>query len=538
MTKILLVDDERMIRKAIANSIDWQTHGIRIVADVANGEEALLVMEKELVDIVITDIRMPVMDGLKLAEAIRANYPKTRIIILSGYDDFEYARTAIKQGVQDYLLKPVSEEELIPSIRRLEKEIGNEYENEREIFLSKKLLQENKVLICTKVIQDIVHGRSNEELMSRAKKLGMNLSGPLFGVILISADNYNIKYNSREGEQPQLQRFAIYNVFEELFRERLSGTVAYSGEEDVIAIFSTERFMKTRMYEVLGDISKTILEVIDINVSMALSDEVGDMGDIPKLYKEAVAISKQNFYADKSQVCIGEVEDRRKEQNWFYKRADYEREFIKELTKGSVEGTVASWTKIADFFRNDKTSAEVVQDACIRLCKDMFVHLIDLGIKIDDAGHNGDEDYYYIDAIQKKKFFADVSEYMEEIIADVHKRIERVAEKKYSYMVRLAMSYLESNYSKDVSLTEVADVIGVSANYFSKIFKKEVGTNFVDWFNQLRVEKAKDILKKNTYKVYEVAEMVGYSEYKYFITMFKKYTGETPKQFREKGGRI
>ena len=538
MTKILLVDDERMIRKAIANSIDWPRHGVQIVADVANGEEALLVMGKEIIDIVITDIRMPVMDGLKLAEAIRTNYPKTRIIILSGYDDFEYARTAIKQGVQDYLLKPVSEEELIPSIRRLEKEIGNEYENEREIFLSKKLLQENKVLICTKVIQDIVDGRSGPEILSRAKKLGMNLEGPSFGVILISADNYNVKYNSLEGEHPQLQRFAIYNVFEELFHERLAGTVAYSGDEEVIAIFSSPRFMKTRMYEVLNDIIKTIEEVLEVSVSMAVGSEVGTMAEVPRLYKEAVAASKQNFYTGKSQVCIGDKEDERKEQNWLYKRADYEREFIKVLGKGSYEGMIAIWQKIAKFFESEKASAEVVKDACIRLCKDMFVHLIDLGINVKDEGDSSDEDYYYVNEIQKKKFFADVSEYMELVIKDVHEKIAQVAEKKYSYMVRLAMSYLEENHSKDISLTEVADVIGVSANYFSKIFKKEVGINFVDWFNQLRIERAKDILLKNTYKVYEVAEMVGYSEYKYFITMFKKYTGKTPKQFREKGGRI
>ena len=536
MTKILLVDDERMIRKAIANSIDWPRHGVQIVADVANGEEALLVMDKEAIDIVITDIRMPVMDGLKLAEAIRTNYPKTRIIILSGYDDFEYARTAIKQGVQDYLLKPVSEEELIPSIRRLEKEIGSEYENEREIILSKKLLQENKVLICTKVIQDIVDGRSGEGIMSRAKKLGMNLAGPLFGVILVSADNYNVKYNSREGEQPQLQRFAIYNVFEELFRERLSGTVAYSGDEEVIAIFSSQRFMKTRMYEVLRDITKTIETVLEVNVSMALSGEIGELADVPRLYKKALVASKQNFYVGRSQVCIGDEEDKHKEQNWLYKRADYEREFMKELGKGSCEGMIAIWQKIADFFESEKISAEVVKDACIRLCKDMFVRLIDLGINIKDESN--DENYYYVNDIQKKRIFADVSEYMELVIKDVHEKIAQAAEKKYSYMVRLAMSYLEENYGKDVSLTEVADVIGVSANYFSKIFKKEVGTNFVDWFNQLRIEKAKDILLKNTYKVYEVAEMVGYSEYKYFITMFKKYTGKTPKQFREKGSII
>lgn len=538
MTKILLVDDERMIRKAIVNNIDWSRHGVQIVDDVANGEEALLVMAKEAVDIVITDIRMPIMDGLKLTEAIRTNYPKTRIIILSGYDDFEYARTAIKQGVQDYLLKPVSEEELIPSIRKLEKEIVNEYKNEREIFLSKKLLQENKVLIWTKVLQDLVHGGNSEEIMVRAKKLGMNLEGPLFGVILVSADNYNVKYNSHEGEQPQLQRFAIYNVFEELFRERLSGTVAYSGDEDVIAIYSTKRFMKTRMYEVLRNIKKTISDVLGVDVSMALGNEVGTMEDIPKLYKTAISVSKQNFYAGKSQVCIGDIAVEYKEQSWIYKRADYEREFMKELAKGSSDGTIIVWQKIADFFRAEKTSAEVVQDACIRLCKDMFVHLIDLGITIKDEEHGSDENYYYVGDIQKKKFFDDVSEYMEEIIRDIHAKIERVAEKKYSYMVRLAMSYLESNYSKDISLTEVSDVIGVSANYFSKIFKKEVGINFVDWFNQLRIEKAKDILLKNTYKVYEVAEMVGYSEYKYFITMFKKYTGKTPKQFREKSGRV
>lgn len=535
MTRILLVDDERMIRKAIAKSIDWQKHGVQIVADVANGEEALLVMGKEVIDIVITDIRMPVMDGLKLSEAIKEQYPKTRVIILSGYDDFEYARTAIKQGVQDYLLKPVSEEELIPSIRRLEKEIGSEHEHEREMFLSKKMLQENKVLICTKVIQDIVNGRNGGEIMLRAQKLGMNLAGPLFGVILVSADDYNVKYNSRENEQPQLQRFAIYNVFDELFRERIPSTTAYSGEEDVITIFSARHFMKTRMYEVLGDISKTIEEVLGVTVSMAVSGGIGEMKDIQLLYKEAKDASKQNFYAGKNQIRIGDKEDERKEPSWRYLRADYERDFMNELKKGDREGNLAAWQKIAHFFENESTSAEVVKDTCIRLCKDMFVNLIDLGIRVKDEENSGDEDYYCFSNLQKKKFFTDVSEYMEDIIGDIHEKIAHANEKKYSYMVRSAMSYIELNFGKDISLTEVADEIGVSANYFSKIFKKEVGTNFVDWLNQLRIDKAKDILKKRAYKVYEVAEMVGYSEYKYFITMFKKYTGKTPKQFREKG---
>ena len=185
MVKVYLVEDEIIIRQSIKNSIDWEKEGYEFVGDASDGELALPVILKEKPDILITDIRMPFMDGLELSRMVKAELPDIKIVILSGYDDFEYAKQAIKIGVAEYLLKPVSSAVLLEHLS----EIAEKVRDEREDLALKKVyyqeMQENEELIKMKFLGELISGKlSLADAMEKGKRFHMNLSGPFYRIIL------------------------------------------------------------------------------------------------------------------------------------------------------------------------------------------------------------------------------------------------------------------------------------------------------------------------------------------------------------------
>ena len=536
MTKIFFVEDEMMIRKAIIGSVDWSRHDIEVVGDAPNGKEALEIIKTTKIDIVITDIKMPTMDGLELATEIRAQYPHMRVIILSGYDDFEYARSAMKLGITDYLLKPVSEDDLIPLIKKIADEIDAEQESQREALRHQRLINENRILIQSKFIQDVLQRnyQNDKQIFEAAEKVGLSLEGSLFGVLIITMDSYNNKLGGGTEKNWELQRFVVSNIFEELFCAKINSVVAYKDENELSVVFSGNQIQKSRLNEFLKTIIEAIRDVAEVRVSISVSSKFDKISNISNAYAEAVDAKKMHFYDKDAQIKFYEAKEN-KSNVWINSRRQYEKESVRAIEKRDVKEQIELWKKCRKIFEEHYIEESTVKEFCTNLCTEFVKELISLGGLPDEIKNGALSRQTYVMRIQDEKFLCDLGIFMEEIIYQTFKEIENLANKGYSYMIRTAMHYMESNYCKDISLTELAELTGGSANYFSRIFKREVGSNFVDWINRLRIEKAKNILLTDTAKVYEVAELVGYSEYKYFITMFKKYTGVTPKQFRKKG---
>ncbi|GKX32259.1 DNA-binding response regulator [Vallitalea longa] len=417
MIKMMIVDDEPLIRKGFTITIDWESYGIVIVGEAANGKEALVKIEKLEPDIIVTDIKMPIMDGIDLSKEITKKYSDIKIIILSGYNEFEYAQQILKTNACDYLLKPVNVEELIKLVIKLKGEIIKHKEKKEIINKKDKLIECYKDDIKSKILKDILipNYSSSNDILEQAKFIGLDLEGESYCVFIVKMD-MEVAKGQRYLTKKQKD---IGNLIRDILQiYNFKGFICYTHYNFLACILVNNKELKNayiQFYENLKDnLSKSIEEKFCIGVGTICNN-------------------------------IHEISDS-------YKNAKYVLDNLTFLGKNSVV-----------FYDN----------------KDSNIN-------------------------------------------------------KYKKIVKVAIDYVYANYDRNITLAQVAEFVLISPNYFSKIFKEETNKNFIDWLNELRIHKAKNLLKDPLLKIYEVAEKVGYSDYKYFSYNFKKYTGISAKDYREK----
>lgn len=401
MLKILLVDDEPTVRKGMLTCIDWNKHGFTIVGEAVNGAVALEKALQLKPDIILSDICMPVMDGIQLVERLKEQLPDSKVIIMSGYDEFEYAKSLMRMKVTDYLLKPVAEEELIEVLGKLAKEIADEELKRSEMETANRLLYENFPQLKSKFMKKLLDGsiQNKNEFARWADiiKVQPDLDRCRYAVLLMAIDSFGLGAGKLSAEERELDNFAVVNIAEEIISQTESGFLSYRGFEYFTGL-------------------------IFVNGPCCL-DLIG----------QAINVSLKKYMDQRAFIVIGEP-------------------------------------------------------------------------------------------------VADIAD----IAPSYNKALDQMGEKMFKgkrTLIQIALRYIEENYDKDISLAAVAKAVYVTPNYLSRVFKEEMNTNFVDWLNQVRIDKAKDLLAFTGLKAYEIAEKVGYKDYKYFSAIFKKLTGSSPKDY-------
>ncbi|KRE47062.1 response regulator transcription factor [Paenibacillus sp. Soil522] len=428
MFTILIVDDEAGIRDGLA-SLNWQTIGYEVAGVAAHGLEALAFMEERPVDVILTDIRMPFMDGLQLLGAVKEKYPFVKVIILSGYDDFEYAKQALKLGAADYLLKPTIIEDLFAIFNTLHRTMVNEKQIEyRQATLERK-----------------------ERLLSRM--LRVNFLKELLAGMVSPED---IEQSAAEAE------------------------FIFSQESDYqVSILSLDRMQKG-----VSGISKKELRLITFSLDNMLSElwEARDLG--------------YHYVDPETARCyfIGRDIDSQDEMLQVKKQLGSCMGLWQSTFTISIGVTVTSIKQLHGSCRSAEL-ALVSSDEGNRLCLGTYV-------EVDSR--------------------SDTQEPVEQ---------DPPVPKGTHYIIEEAKNYLRQNYSKNVTLKKVAEHVHVTPNYLSALFK-ETGENYIQYLTVLRIEQSKTLLKDPRNKIYEIVEMVGYSDPAYFSATFKKYVGKTPLEYR------
>lgn len=428
MFSILIVDDEAEIRDGLA-FLDWQSIGYEIAGVGAHGLEALALMEERPVDVILTDIRMPFMDGIQLLGAVKDKYPFVKVIILSGYDDFEYAKQALKLGASDYLLKPTIIEDLFAIFKELHKKMINEKQIEyRQATLERK--------------EKLLSG------MLRIRFLKQLLEGSI--------------------------------SLEDIEQAAAEAEYIYSQESEYqVSILSLDRLRNG-----LAGISKKELRLITFSLDNMLSElwEAKGFG--------------YHYVDSESAQCylIGRDIDARSEMLQVKKQLSTCMGLWQSTFTISIGITVTNMERLHLSCRSAELALASVSEGN-RIC---------LGADVDDDSRPRTE---------------------EPVIQDVP------APKGTHYIIEEAKKYIVLNYTQNVTLKKVAEHVHVTPNYLSALFK-ESGENFIQYLTTLRIEQAKTLLKDPRNKIYEIVEMVGYSDPAYFSATFKKYAGKTPLEYR------
>jgi len=532
MIKLLLVDDEPIIRRGIRSSIEWQNYGIEIVGEAANGVEALKQAQQLLPHIVLTDIRMPRMDGLELSRQLKKQLPDTRIIILSGYEDFSYAKEAVSLGIQEYLLKPVGAEELIALLRLLRAEIEQAEAAKRSSLSLHHAFNESYPVIKADFVNRLLKGAPADpaSLYEKAELLRIKLTGHQYAILTIDIDDFAIMTEDLPPAKRELLRFSVINIAEELLLAKTSGLVCYSEFDHLIGLACGDKLTPELIDSLCREIQQGVKKFLKLSVSIGIGRTCSDVSELGTSYAEAFSALKLKIHHGKESLIRYHDPGNSQPSQIVLYPSEEEKVIIGCLKTLDTAGLQAAIDHIFARFRELKADVEQIRGICGRLLLISASAIEEMGInvsKVIGAEFNPYKEMERLDTLEDfRAWIGGFFERLGELIQE-NKNV------KFKGIITAALRYIEENYDREVSLATVAAVVYVTPNYLSRIFKEEMGVNYIEWLNRYRIERAKVFLTEPGAKTYSVAEKVGYSDYKYFSQMFKRFVGCSPKEYKE-----
>lgn len=533
MITAMIVDDEPIIRKGIKTEIDWESIGIQVIDEAANGRDGLAKALIKKPDIVITDIKMPIMDGIKLSAALKEKLPKTKVVFLSGYSDVDYLRQAIKLNAVDYLLKPVSLQELVNLMVKLKSRIEQETVDYKNQLLSNQLLIRNLPWIRNKCINQFIGGSiTEEEFRYQAEKvMHINLTGPTYQMVAFNIDNY-YQMVSRGEKETDLLKYAVSNIASEILEKAARVTICDGGDSTLLALLSTEAAVG-EVVECCKEIQFYIRKYYNISVTIGIGEKVEQLSELKISCLQAKKAVESKISEGNNRIIVmnGDANNKNTGAKLFLS-AKEEKELIE---KTELLSKIQMQQVLDDLFRKYFYGQPVDRKTAEQLC----MNLILIAVRELQQGQLAPEkvlqqDYYYYDEISKYETLTDLELWIKSIFNKVLYALETQRSSKYKNIVTAGIEYVKNHYKENIMVTDVANYVFVTPNYFSKVFKEETGENFTEWLGKYRIECAKQLMTRQpNMKNYQVAEEVGFSDYKYFTYIFKKHTGYTPNTYKQ-----
>ena len=546
MLKTFLVEDEVVIREMIKKMIPWEQYGFELAGEAADGEMALPLILKSKPDLLITDIKMPFMDGLTLCRLVKKELPDIRIVILSGYDDFNYAKQAISIGVEDYLLKPITKNAFI---ERLE-EIHNRYEHEktqREYYEKFRLeMQEYEKNASRDFFETLVRADSDlAELYRRADKLNLDIVAEAYNILIFTPDTSEGNYNSYEEcsdweaeVQDKINTYFLNHPVAILFRHQVfSYAILVKGQKDTIEK-NTEECVKA-----IQDIMNQTERRTDWFIAVGKSaDRLSMLGHS---YRTAVRANSFRYLYDGHILDYQSLEaqkenpsDSRREDSVQLRNVN-----INALNPAILQKFLSSGLaeEVDDFIRDyfNAIGQEPMGSLVFRNYVVLNVRFSVLSflkkLGCDDSEISGQEMENIMDETGKtiEAAVAYCGKILKKAIA---LRDENAGDQNRS-VLKLAVDFIDHNYmDEEISLNKAAHVANVSANHFSALFSQNMGQTFTEYLTDLRMSKAKELLRCTAMRSSEIAGEVGYKDAHYFSYLFKKTQGMTPSEYRKMRG--
>ncbi|QAY68011.1 response regulator [Paenibacillus protaetiae] len=532
MIKLLIVDDEPNIRKGIRTSIEWEQYGIEVAGEAADGAEALEKALQLKPHIVVTDIRMPLMDGLELARRLKNELPAARIVILSGYEDFSFAKEALSIGVQDYLLKPVGAEELIELLLKISEDIKRAEADKRNQQSLNMVLNENYQAIKSDFINRILQGGFSNpaSIMDKAALLKIPLDGPQHILLAVDIDDFALMTEDLPESKRELIRFSVMNIAEEVLLSHASGLVCYSEFDHLIGLMNGNRLNEDFIARICEDIQQAVRTYLKLSVSIGISGICSRISDLNIAYAEAFSALKAKIHKGKaSLIRYHDLAVSPAPHHVLYP-SEEEKVIIgclKTINTAELQNAI---DQIFNRFAAGQTDAARIRSICGRLLLMSVSGIEEMSVDVSSIIGT---DFNPYREMERFDTLEDLRNWMNHLLGRLSGLVQENKNEKFKGVIKTALRYMEENYDRAVSLADVAAVVYVTPNYLSRIFKEEMGLNFVEWLNRYRIEKAKALLAEPGAKTYSVAEKVGYSDYKYFSQMFKRFVSCSPKEYKE-----
>lgn len=533
MYHVLIADDEPKVCSLIRYAVDWERLGLEITGVAQNGIEALEMIARHRIDIVITDIRMPGCDGLELIQKAKAINDQISFVIISGHRQFDYAQKAIRYGVDDYLLKPLDENELTRILQKmikakdseravreqkqsLEKQVEKDSERLRKTFIETLIREPERLSVP--LDSDVV----NEEYHCQ-------FADGCYQVVVIKAD---IRRQERQAETYRLLERQVQYIAESEMRPGSKELLSLIAPEGIFVLLNFDQDYDRELRKRLKQIRARICSLRDLFWEISATAGIGCMVDSLTGIQQSIdtarrAVFNRIFLGVNHTIGALEAEDTE------LVMAELINPQIRFSLNEQIEtlNEEAIGTMIAEIRQRVDDEEKMDGERLLLLCMELLDTLA-LGLKKMCAEP---AEVHLLDRFLSGFYMsASVDEVFAELTTIFFGEIRRVVQQKEqseTRPIREARKYLQEHYNEQVTLVDVSRMVGFNANYFSGMFKEQVGMNFSDYLIHLRIEKAKQLLVKGGVTMTDIAIEIGYSDAKYFSKMFKKSTGLTPMEF-------
>ena len=529
MYTLLIVDDEPLIRNGVKKIIDWESLGFSEICLAEDGQEALDIVRTRRIDLVLTDIVMPFMDGLELTRILSREYPDTHVVILTGHEDFEYAQQSIGLGVKNYILKPVGAETLNRKMKEICENLHIANKQKQYITSMKSQLQQSIPLLQEQMLCRVIchPGRDIEKYEKRFPGLKIELGKGPYKVGLVELDA-----EQTASDEKDLYLFAAKQIIGQSLGKR--HYVLEDARDRLIVLFCCDCLgdyedIDENVYQLLEVIQKMLQSRMDLQTTCAVGSLSEHVAGLNQSYQDARKALECRY-----SLGTGNVYDFRDldyvEKSFYYAKNEIGK-LISGVKNGSQTEIDAAVHGIMTCSENGRPlSAMNMQMNYIASVTALLRELSEVKAPSQEVWQNGMDIFRGLGDLRTVR---EMEQGLCRFSKQISGELDQIQKNSSRQIIDRVIRYVESHYmDPELSLSKVSEYASVSTGYLSALFKKETGTNFVKYLMDIRMEKCKELLLTTDHKTYEIAYETGFADSHYFSIAFKKHTGMSPSEFR------
>lgn len=527
--RMCVIDDIRTVVEGISKQIPWEDYGIRIAGTAGNGEKGIRLIRETEPHIVLTDIRMPIVDGLEMTKQLLESHPRTKFIFLSGYTDFEYAQQAVQLGAFDYIVKPFTPQKIIDVVLKAQRSIEEEMAEASRYQEMERKLRESLPYLRQEYFQLLLQFRTTPELAAkRWDFLNIGLERERFVVLLAEIDQFAEQTATLPIQEVELIRFAVHNILEESLRRHTKGLVFRDNTNRFVAIFNPPADLSV---EAISEQCRENVETYSrYTVSLGVGDEVQAIHQISYSYAQALAAISYNFYTGGNTVYSY------RHMSTFHRTAPrYSPEKEKDLFYCLRSGNSDKACAIVDELFEETTSVPVppAPEAVKGFCDELIflINRVFMEKLTRDEMTGIEQHLVHIKTVSTHKL-KELQDNIKKLCRLGCEFIQKRQAEDANHVVEQVIEHIRHNLSSNMTVNDYAKLVYLSGSYFANLFKKVTGMTVVQFVTSERMEQAKIMLAEGK-QVQDIAQSLGYEDRPHFSELFKKHTGMTPSEFKQ-----
>lgn len=539
MITVILADDDFLVRETLFEIVPWRELGMEVIGQAENGKQALNMCIELKPDILFTDIKMPYLNGLEVAISLQELDISTKIVLISGIQDFNYAKTALSINAAGYILKPIQIKEIIEILKKLKNSIDMEQNREEVYSRLKHQLDENMYLMKEKFLNNLTLGVINDsnEIFEKLEYFQIPLNSSESVIVAVAEiDDYINRTREKPVNYKQFLNFSVKNIIEETLNNHQAGVCVYTRDNQFVMLLNKRFCSEDRMAFIFEEIGDLLRDFNNITISIGVGNPVSSLESVSISYNNSLSALNYKFYTGKNSIIhIEDISNTQKlsqmsDFNVYTMLNSMQKELLSQIRLGDVEKLSTTVKSFFGYLTEIKMfNEEYIRGVCIELIINAYQKIYETEIDVQEIFP------HYLNSIQavlKAETVIEMKQTINSMLEQVCNYFNRKYNLKHGNLVTQIKEFAKHRYMENITLTDIANEVYMSPNHICSVFKKETGETINEYLIKVKMDAAKNMLKNSKQKILEIAEKLGYENPHYFSYSFKKHTGQTPQQYR------